>query len=87
MSSPVQESEVMPRAIEPRMPSMADIPFPRFPSHSGHHKDKGSRFLQKVEYVNVNLDSNLDYRRQWLQHRHKHSDECLFCRQSILLQC
>ncbi|KAM0487059.1 hypothetical protein ACHAPX_000327 [Trichoderma viride] len=41
MSSPVQD-EVAPRAIEPRMPTFADIPFPRFPSHNKHQKDKGS---------------------------------------------
>ncbi|KAL7924338.1 hydrophobin 1 [Trichoderma austrokoningii] len=39
MSSPAQEAEVMPRVIEPRMPTMADIPFPRFPSHNRHGKD------------------------------------------------
>lgn len=38
MSSPVQD-EVAPRAIEPRMPTFADIPFPRFPSHNQNHKD------------------------------------------------
>lgn len=38
MSSPVQD-EVVPRAIGPRTPTFADIPFPRFPSHNQHHKD------------------------------------------------
>jgi hypothetical protein len=41
MSSPVQD-EVVPRAIEPRMPNIGDIPFPRYPSHNRHHNDKGN---------------------------------------------
>lgn len=56
MSSPVQE-EVAPRAIEPRMPTFADIPFPRFPSHNKHQKDKGkgsnSRFLHRLLHIGV----------------------------------
>lgn len=40
MSSVVPEAEVMPRAIAPRMPSMADIPFPRFPSLNSHYNEK-----------------------------------------------
>ncbi|KAL6904238.1 hydrophobin 1 [Trichoderma evansii] len=40
MSSLAPEPEVMPRAIAPRTPSMADIPFPRFPSLNSHYNDK-----------------------------------------------
>lgn len=52
MSSPVQD-EVVPRAIEPRMPTFADIPFPRFPSHNRHQKDKdsNSRFLHHFVHI------------------------------------
>lgn len=54
MSSPVQD-EVAPRAIEPRMPTFADIPFPRFPSHNKHQKDKGSNsmFLHQVLHIDI----------------------------------
>ncbi|RFU79337.1 hydrophobin [Trichoderma arundinaceum] len=41
VASPVQEPTVEPRAIEPRMPSMADIPFPKFPSRNRNNDKMG----------------------------------------------
>ncbi|KAF3070103.1 hypothetical protein CFAM422_006806 [Trichoderma lentiforme] len=39
MASPAQEPGVEPRAIERRVPTMADIPFPRFPTRNYNHND------------------------------------------------
>ncbi|KAH0522793.1 hypothetical protein TsFJ059_006584 [Trichoderma semiorbis] len=41
MASPAQEPGVEPRAIERRVPTMADIPFPRFPTRNYNHNDGG----------------------------------------------
>ncbi|KAL7904557.1 hydrophobin [Trichoderma velutinum] len=41
MASPAQGPEVEPRAIEPRMPSMGDIPFPRFPARNKNSNKMG----------------------------------------------
>ncbi|KAL5095329.1 hypothetical protein Trisim1_000105 [Trichoderma cf. simile WF8] len=42
MASPVQGPEVEPRAIERRVPSMGDIPFPKFPARNKNSNKMGS---------------------------------------------
>ncbi|KAK1244255.1 hypothetical protein MKX08_002393 [Trichoderma sp. CBMAI-0020] len=42
MASPVQELEVEPRAIGPRTPSVADIPFPKMPVRNKASNAMGS---------------------------------------------
>lgn len=44
MASPVQETEVEPRAIAPRAPSLADIPFPKMPARNPNSNAMGSEF-------------------------------------------
>lgn len=41
MASPAQGPEVEPRAIEPRMPSFGDIPFPNFPVRNPQSNNMG----------------------------------------------
>ncbi|KAL6897438.1 hydrophobin [Trichoderma evansii] len=41
MASPVQETEVEPRAIAPRAPSLADIPFPKMPARNPNSNAMG----------------------------------------------
>ncbi|PTB39395.1 hypothetical protein M441DRAFT_144631 [Trichoderma asperellum CBS 433.97] len=61
MASPVQEAEVAPRAIEPRMPTFADIPFPRFPSHNkNHHNEKDSKGKGNGKGVDKNNGGGCD---------------------------
>ncbi|EHK16816.1 hydrophobin [Trichoderma virens Gv29-8] len=46
MASPVQEPEAeghaFKRSLEPRLPTFADIPFPKFPARNPHHDPKGN---------------------------------------------
>ncbi|EHK25912.1 hydrophobin [Trichoderma virens Gv29-8] len=41
MASPAQGPEVEPRAIEPRIPSLGDIPFPKFPARNPNSNKMG----------------------------------------------
>jgi hypothetical protein len=77
MASPVQEVEVEPRAIAPRAPSVADIPFPKMPVRNQNSNAMGSEFLSRPNFIKSDLDSR---KRQRKRLRYQHSDECLFCR-------
>lgn len=81
MASPFQEPEVEARAIGPRTPSVADIPFPKMPVRNKDSSAMGSEFLLSHGNIQSDLHSRKRKRKRkrkrlWFQH----SDECLFCR-------